>query len=150
MIIRVFFHDCVYIRTLLRWYIAFVEILKSKFDGTVLLEGVTVVIVTYRRPNFLARIMKQLEKQTVKPLEMIIIDNDPLESSKLVVEKFKLTTTIINVRYFQNQVNSLTRGRNLGVSHVKTEYTCLLDDDIEIEVDFLSKLLENIFTFVES
>ena len=107
-------------------------------------KRVSVVIVTYNRLHLLVKLLRQLEVQTLKPDEVIIIDNDVNQSSKIVTEIFTKDSALFKVTYFPNEVNSLTGGRNLGVSKVKTEFTCLLDDDVQIEVNFLEKLFKAI------
>ena len=103
--------------------------------------GITVIIVTYRRPELVDKVLAQLINQTQLPVTIIVVDNDLNRSAESVVEQFKLEKKIISVVYVPNHKNSLTVGRNIGVLQSRTEFTCLLDDDVVIPEDYLLRSL---------
>ena len=106
--------------------------------------GITVVVVTYCRPKFLESILGQINDQTLHPVCIVVVDNDSNRSAKDVLTQSEVISKKIPVIYVPNDVNSLSIGRNLGVSHVKSEFTCLLDDDVVIPVDYLERVFESI------
>jgi GT2 family glycosyltransferase len=112
----------------------------NKKEREFLEPGVTIVIVTFRRPLLLDSLVSQLNSQTEKPSKIIIVDNDLNESAKNIVENCNSESDRIPVLYMSNKFNSLTTGRNLGVSKVQTEYTCLLDDDVVLSIDYLKRM----------
>jgi GT2 family glycosyltransferase len=116
------------------------EFLENK---QVVEPGITVVIVTYCRPKFLESILGQINNQTLLPVCIVVVDNDSNKSAKDVLTQSKVLSTPIPVIYVPNNVNSLSIGRNLGVSHVKTEFTCLLDDDVVIPMNYLEQVFES-------
>ena len=103
--------------------------------------GITVVVVTYCRPRFLDSVLVQLNNQTLLPHTVIVVDNDANRSAQSVVDNSHLQYKNIRVSYVPNDVNSLSLGRNLGVSLVETEFTCLLDDDVVIPSSYLERVL---------
>jgi len=116
-----------------------VEIKRRAIKSNQLKPGVTVVIVTYCRPKLLHAVLMQLYKQTELPTTIIVVDNDLNKSAKSVVDRFNFETKKFQVIYLSNNVNSLTVGRNLGVSQVSTNFTCLLDDDVVIPKNYLQR-----------
>lgn len=98
---------------------------------------ITVVIVTYKRPQLLKNLLENLAAQELHPNKIYIIDNDDEGSAKTVVENTCSKYPGIPIEYQKNKTNSLTVGRNLGVAQVQTEFTCLLDDDVEIDSKYL-------------
>lgn len=116
------------------------EQLKITLSKKQLKPGITVVIVTYRRPKFLESILMQLKNQTKPPLEVIVVDNDINRSGKIVVEQCNFSFEVLQIKYIPNDVNSLAVGRNLGVSLVETKFTCLLDDDVVIPNNYLEQV----------
>jgi GT2 family glycosyltransferase len=103
--------------------------------------GITVIIVTYRRPELVNKVLAQLINQTELPVRIIVVDNDLHRSAESVINRFNLETKIVPVIYVANHENSLTVGRNIGVSHSRTKFTCLLDDDVVIPEDYLLRSL---------
>lgn len=103
--------------------------------------GITVVVVTYCRPRFLDSVLVQLNNQTLLPNTIIVVDNDSNRSAQKVVDNSNLQSKNIRISYVPNDVNSLSLGRNLGVSLVETEFTCLLDDDVVIPSSYLENVL---------
>jgi GT2 family glycosyltransferase len=106
--------------------------------------GITVVVVTYCRPNFLNSILGQLNNQTILPAKIIVVDNDVNRSAKNVVNHSRVTSKKIEITYVPNVINSLSIGRNLGVSLVETEFTCLLDDDVVVPNNYLERVILSI------
>ena len=108
--------------------------------------GITVVIVTYCRPKFLKSILEQINNQTKPPVKIIVVDNDVNRSAKNVADQFNYSHNELQIQYITNEINSLSIGRNLGVSLVETQFTCLLDDDVIIP----SNYLEQVFIYINS
>jgi GT2 family glycosyltransferase len=97
-----------------------------------------VVIVTYKRPGDLFEVLTNLSEQTLKPSVVNIVDNDLEGSAKKIVELFQLERGM-RLNYLINSTNSLTQGRNLGISIVSSPFVGLLDDDIIIPADYFEK-----------
>jgi GT2 family glycosyltransferase len=107
---------------------------------------ISIVIVTYNRPNYLKNLLDQVVIQSKRPNSIIIIENDLNLSAKPIYEYFRREHPNINFKYQVNRVNSLTRGRNLGIELVDTDIVCLLDDDISITQYYLEVMLQNLLT----
>lgn len=110
------------------------------------MNDISILIVTYKRPHFLDSLISQLVNQTILPKFIIIIDNDVNLSAKSIYEYYRRKHLNITFKYQLNTVNSLTRGRNLGIELVDTDIVCLLDDDISITQCYLEVMLKNLLS----
>lgn len=98
-------------------------------------EGVSVVIPTYNRPDYLKRVLKSIEKQT-RPVDEIIVVNDcspNIAEYNNVIGQFPRSMNIAHI------VNSVNQGapvcRNIGIRASHYKYIALTDDDDEWEVE---------------
>jgi glycosyltransferase involved in cell wall biosynthesis len=103
--------------------------------------GVSVLIPTVNRYPYLRTVLSQLRQQTVKPLEIIIIDQTPPGSRDL-----KLAAEIedLPVRWFEMGSAGQCSSRNLGIQEAKGEYIFLIDDDIELQAGTIKQHLDSI------
>lgn len=95
-------------------------------DSTVDTVTISVVIPTHRRPVLLRRALQSLVVQSVKPSEVIVVDDVGLEETENVVGEFQ---DDLNVMLLFNEAGGVSSSRNLGVSKTSAEYVCFLDDD---------------------
>ncbi len=102
----------------------------------------SICIATYKRPQLLEKLLDSLSKQKLPEsveLEVIIVDNDKLESAKEVVEKRK-TPPGLNLRYFSQPVKNISLTRNVAVAEAKGEGILFIDDDETAPPGWISHL----------
>jgi len=106
---------------------------------------VSVIIPTRNRPEELSTLLTCLSEQTVRPREIIVIDDsDDSKTEQLVRENAgELRIKRITLSYARNEnEKSLTIARNLGVSLAKFEIIMFLDDDVELYNNYLEEVLK--------
>jgi GT2 family glycosyltransferase len=110
---------------------------------------VSVIIPTFYRGKDLARLLDTLLEQTVKPIEVIIVDDTPASMIKQVVEDQVIIARRKNVDliYVENPgERSITIARNIGVRTAKTragsDIVLFLDNDLVLYPDFIQELLK--------
>lgn len=95
------------------------------------LDGVSVVIPTYNRPDYIKRMLTSITKQTL-PVDEVIIVNDcspNIEQYEAVIKEFK---GILNVKHIVAEKNQGAPScRNQGIKLSKYKYIALTDDDDE-------------------
>jgi glycosyltransferase involved in cell wall biosynthesis len=106
---------------------------------------VSVIIPTYYRPKDLSELFESLLKQTVKPLEVIVVDDTPSNIIEEVCENFqnmfeKLSIKLAYVRNYKER--SAAIARNIGASIARGEIILFLDSDIILYPDYIEKILE--------
>jgi len=108
---------------------------------------ISIVIPTYKRPDFLERLLKSIANQTFKDFEVIVIDdNSPNYEEYLpVIEKYK--KIFKEFKFLRNSENKgAPYSRNKGIKETKYDLIALVDDDDE----WLPKKLEKQFEIFKS
>jgi GT2 family glycosyltransferase len=102
----------------------------------------SLVICTYCRPLSVLNLLKSVEGQVLKPLEIIIIDGSPHNATENAIAVAELFDLIKYVRVPAEQ-RGLTRQRNVGIdkSDPSSEILVFLDDDVILEPFFLKQLI---------
>ncbi len=106
---------------------------------------VSVVIPTYYRSKELAECLKSILGQTIKPLEVIIVDDTPIDAIKQLVQDFAVTTRRENVdfKYIENpKERSTSVARNIGAKMAKGDVVLFVDSDVVLHPDYIQGLLK--------
>ena len=104
---------------------------------------ITVVVVTFNRPIQVKRTIESLIGQSVKPYEIIVIDDGSQP-------KLDLTTNFEGVQFIRlDQEIGLSNSRNLGISTAKGEYVAFIDDDAVASPNWLEEIGKAILTGAE-
>lgn len=115
---------------------------------------VTVVIPTYSRPTNLLRAISSVLNQTYKEIEIIVVDDNGIDTSCQKDTRKVLQDLIQESRitYIPHDVNKNgSAARNTGLEQAKGAYICFLDDDDIYESTKIEKqvqLLESMPQYV--
>ncbi len=106
--------------------------------------SLAVLIPTLNRPLDLEIAVRTLLTQTVLPAELIVIDQSrDDESERRVRALFEEFARPVELRYtLDSSISSLAKARNVALDQNSSEIFLFLDDDVELEPDFIEKLLE--------
>jgi len=98
---------------------------------------VAVGIVSWNRRQLLAEALRSIQRSTLQPQTVIVIDNNSSDSTQdMLAREFTW------VRVVRNKQNlNCIRGRNQIFRMVSNKYTLLLDDDARVAPDCLEKLV---------
>ncbi|RCW47884.1 glycosyltransferase family 2 protein [Paenibacillus prosopidis] len=104
---------------------------------------VSIVIPTYKRPDYLERLLNSISNQTFKSYEIIVVDdNSPNRSEydQLVTKYIKIFDKF---RFLRNDENKgAPYSRNRGIKLAKYDFIALVDDDDEWLPEKLEKQIE--------
>ncbi|MBP0904537.1 glycosyltransferase family 2 protein [Mariniflexile gromovii] len=102
----------------------------------------TLIICTYMRPQPLLKLLQSLQKQTLYPGEILIIDGSTNNETKNVLDG----SPFRNLKYYKvdSANRGLTKQRNYGIGLVQktSEIICFLDDDTVPDPDYFKELLD--------
>jgi glycosyltransferase involved in cell wall biosynthesis len=102
---------------------------------------ISVVIPTMNRPSALRRTLDTYMKSSVLPKQIIIVDqsqtDEMVESVKKIIKAY---SEMVEIRYVFQEIPSLTKARNKGLSLASENIIVLSDDDIDIYPDTLLNL----------
>ncbi len=101
---------------------------------------VSVVILNWNGAEVTPKCIESLQKQTVKPSEVIVVDNASIDgSADLIEKKYK---DVILLRQSKNL--GFAGGVNVGIKAAKSEFVMLLNSDAEAEPTCVENLLKTV------
>lgn len=98
-------------------------------------ETVSVVICTRDRPQALARCLQAINRLSVPPDEILVVDNAPTSDATR-----QLVAQIPQVRYVLEPQPGLSRARNAGIRHSTGDIIAFTDDDVEVQLNWIAQL----------
>lgn len=100
---------------------------------------VSVIIPTYNRPKEVGDCIRSILGQTVKPQEIILVDDGNLAAFPLQAE---CETAGIRCLYHKKSFPDLPESRNQGIRLAGGEIVVFLDDDTVLFPDFIEQILK--------
>ena len=101
---------------------------------------VSIITVNYNQAKVTCALLESLNKITYPNIEVIVIDNaSPHDDPSVIKAKYP------NVIFIQNPINyGFAAGNNFGLMRARGEYVLLLNNDIEVDPDFLEPLVKKL------
>lgn len=99
-------------------------------------SAVTVVIITFQRPEVVRTNLEHLARQTVAPHQVLVVDSSPDDLTREVVKAFPFATFIKNPAGAGN----MTSSRNEALGQVTGDLLSFLDDDAYPAPEFVAEL----------
>ena len=93
---------------------------------------VSVIIPVYNVENYIEKCLNSVLNQTLKEIEIIIVNDGSKDSSKQKIEKY-LEKHENKIIYLEKENGGLSDARNYGIGYAKGEYIAFLDSDDYIE-----------------
>ncbi len=104
---------------------------------------ISVIIPAYNSEMFLAETLDCLENQTLKDIQIIIVNDGSTDKTAEIIEKYAKKNSNILSLYQEN--SGVSAARNNGINHAEGKYTLFLDsDDV-----FTPESFENIYNELE-
>ena len=101
---------------------------------------ISVCIATYRRLDRLAAVLDDLSRQTLLPIEIVVVDNDADGSAAAVVEAHRRTSPPFALHYAVQPLKNIALTRNRTVEMAAGEWMAFIDDDERAPSDWLARL----------
>ena len=102
----------------------------------------SLIVCTYMRPEPLLKLLQSVQKQTLYPDEILIIDGSLNHETEEIFAQQRFD----KLRYYYvNQNNrGLTKQRNLGLANVskESEVVCFVDDDTILEKNYFVEIIK--------
>ena len=95
-------------------------------------NDVSVIIPCYNKSATVAETIESVLNQTVKPKEIVVVNDGSTDNSLEVIQKYKDRITILDQK---NQ--GVSNARNNGILATSSKYVCCLDGDDALEPAFL-------------
>ncbi len=100
---------------------------------------ISIIIPVYNAEKYIENMLKSIEKQTLKEIELLFIDDGSTDSSINIILKYKKNFS--NIRLFKQNNMGAGKARNLGIENAHGEFICFIDaDDFYVTEDALEYL----------
>ncbi len=110
-------------------------------------NSLAVIIPTLNRPDDLRAAVRTLLTQTVLPRQLIIVDQSPRDDSeRAIAELFEgagdQVCGQVTLKYIRDpEISGAATARNQALRHSRSDVVLFLDDDVELEADFVETML---------
>lgn len=103
---------------------------------------VSVIIPIYNAANTLMRCLNSVISQTVKPFEVLVIDDGSTDSSKAILDEYAVKSP--NIRVITQNNKGVSVARNVGIEAAIGDWLMFVDADDFLEPNTLEILTQNI------
>lgn len=92
---------------------------------------ISVIIPAYNRAEYIERTLKSVKEQTYRPIELIIVDNNSTDSTKLVCERFLKAEEAdgFKIILLEEKTRGASAARNCGLKEASGKWVCFFDSD---------------------
>lgn len=104
-------------------------------DSTIL----SVIVPVYRVEEYLERCINSIINQTIKNIEIILVDDGSPDNCPKICDKYAKIDSRIQVIHKKN--GGLSDARNVGIDHAKGKYIAFVDSDDWIESNMYEELI---------
>lgn len=104
---------------------------------------VSVIVPVYNVGKYLDKCLESLIKQTLKDIEIIIVNDGSTDNSKHIIDLYKNKYPKLIKAITQNN-QGISIARNKGIEQAKGKYISFVDSDDYIDVDMLKKAYDHI------
>lgn len=102
---------------------------------------ISIIIPVYNCEDYLEECLNSVIRQTLRPIEIICVDDGSLDNSDKILERYAREYEYICVYTQENSGAGVAR--NLGIEKARGEFVCFLDaDDFYLDEDALERMYE--------
>ncbi len=99
---------------------------------------VSIIVPVYNVEEYLERCLDSLVNQTLKDIEIIIVNDGSTDGSKEKIQKY--INKYKNIVYLEKENGGLSSARNYGIPYAKGEYIGFVDSDDYVELTMYEKM----------
>jgi glycosyltransferase involved in cell wall biosynthesis len=99
-------------------------------------KSVSIVIPTYNEEDYIGLCLEAIAAQTIKPKEVIVVDNNSSDNTVNIVQKFPFATLV------REPDQGLFYARNTGMDHATADVIARIDGDTMVEPDWIAAITD--------
>ena len=100
---------------------------------------VSIVVPVYNVEKYLDRCIQSLRNQTVRDIEIILVDDESPDNCPALCDRYALEDARIKVVHKKN--GGLSSARNAGLKAAAGKYVGFVDSDDDVELDMYERML---------
>lgn len=103
---------------------------------------VSIIVPVYNAEQYLEKCLDSLVNQTLKDIEIILINDGSPDNSEVIIKKYLKIYN--NIKYIKKDNGGVSSARNEGLKHVQGEYIGFVDSDDYVKIDMFEKMYNKI------
>lgn len=100
---------------------------------------VSVIVPAYNVENYIEKCLESLVNQTLKEIEIIVVNDGSTDRTKQKIEVF-LTKYPKKIKYLEKENGGLSDARNHGIPHARGKYIGFVDSDDYVELNMFEEM----------
>lgn len=100
---------------------------------------VSIIVPVYNVENYIKKCLESLVNQTLKDIEIIIVNDGSTDNSEKIIQKY-LEKYQYKIKYVTKQNGGLSDARNYGMKFATGEYIAFLDSDDYVDITLYEKM----------
>ena len=112
---------------------------------------ISVIVPVYNVEKYLDKCLNSLVNQTLKDIEIIVINDGSPDNSQTIIECYSKKYS--NVKSYVKRNGGISDARNYGLKYASGEYIAFVDSDDYVDLSMMEKLynkaIENSYDIVE-
>lgn len=102
------------------------------------MKKISIIVPVYNVENYLEKCLDSLVNQTLKDIEIIVVNDGSPDNSQDIIDKY--VKMYNNVFSYKKKNGGLSDARNYGLKYVTGEYVAFIDSDDYVDVTMLEKM----------
>lgn len=98
---------------------------------------VSIIVPVYNVENYIDRCLKNLVNQTLKDIEIIVVNDGSTDDSKSIIDNY---IEKYQIKYLEKENGGLSSARNFGLRYATGEYVAFLDSDDYVEKNMYEEM----------
>ncbi|MBR6563859.1 MAG: glycosyltransferase, partial [Clostridia bacterium] len=100
---------------------------------------VSIIVPVYNVSDFLPRCLDSLVNQTLKDIEIIVVDDGSTDESQAIIDTYSANYPHI-IKAFKKQNGGLSDARNFGIKRATGGFLGFVDSDDFVDITMFEKL----------
>ena len=100
---------------------------------------ISIIVPVYNVENYIDKCLKSLVNQTLKDIEIIVVNDGSLDKSEEIIEKY-VKDNPTKIKYYEKKNGGLSSARNYGLEYATGEYIAFLDSDDYVETNMYEEM----------
>lgn len=104
------------------------------------MSKVSIIVPVYNTEARLRMCLESLVNQTIKDIEIIIINDGSTDDSENIIKEYKEKYSSL-ITYYNKQNEGIAKTRNFGIEKANSDYILFVDSDDYIDLELVEKLM---------
>lgn len=104
------------------------------------MDKISIIVPVYNSESTLKKCLDSLVNQTIKSIEIIIINDGSTDNSESIIKEYKEKYDSL-ITYYSKENEGVALTRNFGIEKASSDYILFVDSDDSIDIELVEKLM---------